>query len=562
MKSILGKGVAWLGHPVLAFPLFCGVLYILHHFDTRWAFVPFVVMIMAVIAAILFLVSRRPVFSAYAAVTIVVVIGAMSEAKFQLKGFSLHVFDLAFTGLDASALQFLAGSYSHLLIAALAAFGAVGLFFVALFRWDRILSSPWWLKTGLVAGTTTAALVLYPNRPGEPTYTHYISGYNASSFFVSLGDLHLPFGKITLVDVVEAASVQGRMTNEVTCGDPASRPDVFFVLSESHTDPANFPQVTVPDAMSKVYQSDDGKVHPMYVETFGGGTWVTNFSVMTGLSGSDFGWQSPYVTQMMESRVRASFPELLARCGYRTVAIMPMDFSFVNEGAFLTSLGFQEVVDYRDMAPKDHFVRDKFYFDVAEKLIREHRKTDGRPLFVALQTMFPHGPYDRSLVNGSELPEQPRYAEDAEANEYLRRMAVAKQDFLAFLKQRREVPGPTGSVVLEYGDHQATATKLYLPAEENGRNIFADLHSPAYRTYFSVRGFGRTINMEPLSLPMDVGFLSASVIEAADLPTSPMFRSLAKLRDACGGRYHECRDRGKVDAHLKERSDAGLLRLY
>ncbi|WP_162243587.1 MULTISPECIES: sulfatase-like hydrolase/transferase [unclassified Rhizobium] len=562
MRGILKRGVTLLAHPVLAFLLFCATLHILHHFDTRWAFVPFLVMIMAAIATLLFVVSRRPVFSAYAAATIVLLIAAMSEAKFQLKGFSLHVFDLAFTGLDASAIRFLAGSYSYLLVAALAALGAVGLFFGVLFKGDRARSTPWWLKTGLVAGATSAAVALYPNKPGEPNYTHYISGYNASSFFVSLGDLHLPFGKITLVDVVEAAPTVGRMTNEVSCGDAASRPDVFFVLSESHTDPANFPQVTVPEAMSKAYQSDDGKVHPMYVETFGGGTWVTNFSVMTGLSGSDFGWQSPYVTQMMERRVEASFPQLLARCGYRTVAIMPMDFSFVNEGAFLTSLGFEEVVDYRDMAPKDHFVRDKFYFDVAEKLIREHRSTDPRPLFVALQTMFPHGPYDRSLVSAEELPEQPRYAEDAEANEYLRRMAVAKLDFQAFLKERQTTPGGAGSVVVEYGDHQATATKLYLPAQKDGRNIFADLHSPAYRTYFSVHGYGRTIDMKPLSLPMDVGFLSASVIEAAGLPTSPMFRSLAELRDACSGRYHECHDREKVDAHLKQRSDAGLLHLY
>ncbi|WP_438749150.1 sulfatase-like hydrolase/transferase [Pararhizobium sp. O133] len=562
MKSILGRGVAWLAHPVIAAPIFVGALLALHHFDTRWAFVPFLVTIMAALTSVLFLLSRRLVFSAYVAVTIVVLIGAMSEAKFQLKGFSLHVFDLAFTGLDASALQFLAGSYFHLLAAGLAALAAVSVFFVILFKGDRVIRSPWWLKTGVTGAAVGAAIIAYPHRPGEPSYTHYISGYNASSFFVSLGDLHLPFGQITLVDVVEAAPAKGRMTNDVACGDMTARPDVFFVLSESHTDPANFPQVAIPDATSKVFQSDDGKVHPMYVETFGGGTWVTNFSVMTGLSGSDFGWQSPYVTQMMESRVRASFPELLARCGYRTVAIMPMDFSFVNEGAFLKSLGFLDVIDYQAMAPKDHFVRDRFYFDVAEKLIREHRRTDSRPLFLALQTMFPHGPYDRSLVDEAELPPEPRYAADAEANEYLRRIAVSKRDFQAFLKEREAVPGGSGSVVLEYGDHQATATKSYLPQGENGLNIFADLHSLAYRTYFSVHGYGRTIDMKPLSLPMDVGFLSASLIEAAGLPTSPMFRSLAELRDACGGRYHECRDRDKVDAHLKQRSDAGLLRLY
>jgi phosphoglycerol transferase MdoB-like AlkP superfamily enzyme len=562
MTRIFRRMVAVLAHPVAAVPLLFATLYLLHHFDTRWAFVPFMTAIIAAMAAVLFLLSRRPVFSGYAAVLIVLLLSAMSEAKFQLKGFSLHVFDLAFTGLDAAAVSFLAGSYGHLLLAGLAVLAVVVVFLVALFTGDHPRSAPLWLKTGLIASTTAAAVLSYPAKSGEPSYIHYISGYNASSFFVSLGDLHLPFGKIALVDVVEAASNQKPLTNDIDCGDMSARPDVFYVLSESQTDPSNFPQVTVPDTLQATFQSQDGKVHPMYVETFGGGTWVTNFSVMTGLSGSDFGWQSPYVTQMMESRVKASFPQLLARCGYRTVAIMTMDFSFVNEGPFLRSLGFQDVVDYKDMAPKDHFVRDSFYFGVAEKLIREHRKTDKRPLFIALQTMFPHGPYDRSLVSEQDLPDATRYAEDTEANEYFRRVALAKLDFKAFLDARASDPGADGSVVLEYGDHQASATKIYLTNAENGGNVFADLHSLAYKTYFTAHGFGRTIDMRPLDLPMDVGFLSASFIQAAGLPSSPMFRSLAELRETCKGRYHQCPNRAEVDGHLKERSDAGLLRLY
>ncbi|MDO9415975.1 sulfatase-like hydrolase/transferase [Pararhizobium sp.] len=560
MKRIFQRLMAVLFHPAFALLVLTATFYALHDFDTRWKFVPYLMTVIAALASILFLLSRRPWFAAYSAVTLVLAISAMSEEKFQLKGFSLHVFDLAFTGLDPSALSFLAGSYPHILLAGLAVLAATGLFLAALFTGDRPRRLPLWLRSGLVAATCGAVVVVYPVKRGEPTYVYYMAGYNAVSFFISLGDINLPFGKISLVDTVAAAAVDGRLTDDVSCGDVASRPDVFSILSESQTDPANFPQITVPASLQKSFQSDDGKVHPMYVETFGGGTWVTNFSVMTGLSATDFGWQSPYLTQMMEKRVEASFPKLLARCGYRTVVIMPMEYSFVNEGAFLTSLGFQEVVDFKSMAPKDHFVRDSFYFDVAEKLIRQHRKTDKRPLFVALQTMFPHGPYDTSLVPDKDLAREPRFAQDNEANEYMRRVAMAKKDFEAFLAERRAVPGPAGSVVLEYGDHQATATKSLLPAGRDG-NIFADLQSPAYRTYFTVHGFGRTIDMKPLALPMDVGFLTASLIEAANLPTSPMFRSLAELRDLCAGRYHACKDRAKVDAHLKERANAGLLLL-
>ncbi|WP_457582847.1 sulfatase-like hydrolase/transferase [Ensifer canadensis] len=560
MKNLIERIGSVLRHPLSILLAFLALLQVLHYFDTRWRFVPFLVVVTLAIAALLFLLSRRAVFSLWAAGLTVLLIAAMSEVKFRLKGFSLHVFDFAFTGLDRSALSFLVGSYLHLLIAGLAVLFAALVFLVVAFRSDRPSARTFAVRAGLFLTMAVGVVVLYPQKKDEPDYVHYISGYDASSFFVSIGDLEFPLGRIVLADRLENVEAKGSLRDDISCDVGATKPDLFVILSESQTSPTYFPQVTVPDWMTASFQSQDGRVHPLQVETFGGGTWVTNFSVMTGLSGADFGWQSPYVTQILEGRVKTSLPSLLARCGYRTVAVMPMQASFVNEGRFLTSIGFQEIVDFDEMKPESHFVRDRFYFDVVERIVREHRAKDARPIFIAMQTLFPHGPYDMALVPQDALPGK-AYASDVQANEYLRRVALAKQDLQDFRSKRQQTPGPNGTIVVDFGDHQAVATKDYLIADAPEGNVFADLRSLAYKTYYSVYAYGRDIDMRPFAMPLDVGFLAASLIEAAGLPTSPTFEALARLRDACGGRYHACPDRTLVDQHLRQRQDAGLLNL-
>jgi hypothetical protein len=54
------------------------------------------------------------------------------------------------------------------------------------------------------------------------------------------------------------------------------------------------------------FRSADGRRRELRVETFGGGTWISNFSLMTGLSSLDFGWRAPYLTTAMEGKIHES----------------------------------------------------------------------------------------------------------------------------------------------------------------------------------------------------------------------------------------------------------------
>ncbi len=532
--------------------------FVLRNFEASYRFMLYTLMATSAIAAILFLMSRRYVFSLYVAGAFTILMALASDVKYRLKGFTLHVYDFVFTGFDLSALDFLVTEYTSIFLGGMVVLLAAIACFVVVFIADKPLRLNVWFRAGLAVCTVLAAVVLYPaDRPNEPRFMRYIEYYNASAFFSSLRDVRIPL-RNELSRHLEDVETKEALEDQVQCGPPRKSPDVILILSESQTDPANFPQIDAPKDLLASFASMDGRVRPLYVETFGGATWSSNFSVMTGLASGDFGWQNVYVTNFMHKRIKGSLPEVLKRCGYRTVSLMPMMYEFVNEGPFMGSIGVDDVIDARKMGVEPTFNRDEVYFNEANRIVEKHRSSDDRPLFIAMQTFFPHGPYEESMIPPDELPVT-RYSQNSEANEYLRRMIVSRKDFARFLEARKADAGPRGTVLVEFGDHQASATKVFAESISGSERLFSDFRSLAYRTFVSVHAFGTKVDMAPFDKPFDIGFLAANLIEAARLPTSPMFEELSVLRQQCDGRFHTCAQRHLVDEHLKRRENAGML---
>lgn len=553
--------LAFFQRPAVLMAISIVVLAGLYLFERAAAHMPFIAFVVLTISCIVFLISRKLCFAAYFGMATVSILTIGSAVKYRLKGFDLHVFDLAFTGEDTAALSFLASEYSGLIIL-VAIIAVLAATFVAMVGMTEQRSE---IRLNRAAAALAACLsglyATYPLRDDQPRYFHYLGGFNASAFFVSLLDLRYAFDRSQFADLVESVPPQPPFEDVLFCGKPENRPDIFLVLSESGMDPSIFPQLMSEHAFGDELASQDGKVHQLRVETFGGGTWITSLSVMTGLSSLDFGVQAPYLTTVMEGKIHGALPELLARCGYRTVHISPMRYEFVNEGPFLKSVGFQTVLDYDAIGASQYAHRDQFYFHAAESVIREHRRNDTRPLLLSLQTMFPHSPYDQPLVEELGLPHQ-SFDASPEIDEYLNRVLSSQHDFKEFLREVSLLTTRRGSVVLEFGDHQSFVTKP-LADEVYGGNALPDLGSPAYRTYYSVHSVGYEMDMSAFpDGEVDVGFLGAALIKAARLPRSPMYQDMISLYERCQGRYHTCIERAAVDAHLRRRVDSGLLDVH
>ncbi|WP_245321955.1 sulfatase-like hydrolase/transferase [Mesorhizobium sp. WSM1497] len=455
--------------------------------EHEWLSVPFSLALVAALAGLLFLASGRLAFSVYLAWMGIAFVTVVSAIKFRLKGFSLHFYDTVFVSRDPEVYRFLLGSYLHLIAPVVIALGLGIGAAVLLFRIDRKIGWPVSARVLVMAALVVLVPLTFPAEASKDRYFYYMQGRHMSAFFVSLLDLHNLVVESGFEKRLQAVAPQPPFADTVDCGDRADLPDVFFVLSESQSDPGYFPQVGNGAGFLQRFAPGAGTPHQMQVETFGGGTWITNLSLMTGLSATDFGWRSPYLTITLQDKVAGALPEVLARCGYRTVVMTPMDFSFVNEGPFLKSIGFETVLDIKDIAAPFYHLRDNFYYQAAEAFIARHHREDGRPLFLEIQTMFPHSPYEGRMEPGLKVEGEP-FSGDFQANEYLRRMAVARGDFQDFLDKRQADAGERGAVVLEFGDHQSSATKPFVGAIA-GDDALATPGSLAYRTFYTLTTF-------------------------------------------------------------------------
>ncbi|MGE0281764.1 MAG: sulfatase-like hydrolase/transferase [Rhizobiaceae bacterium] len=560
MRKLIGKGWRIARHPITLL-LICtaGILFAVEA-ENVWSTVPFALSIAAVMAGLLFLATARAAFSIYAGWLIVALFTAISAIKYKMKGFSLHFYDAVFFAGDPETYRFLYQSYLYLLVPvgfALLAAVAIG---IAAYRYDRRSNWSFAWRAGLAAVLGASPFLTFPADASKNRFFYYMQGRHLTASFVSLLDIGNLFLPNELERRLAQLPAQQPMRTGVDCGDGKGWPDIFFVLSESVTDPAIFPQVKDTADFMQRFAPDAGKPSPMSVETFGGGTWITNLSLFVGLSATDFGWRSPYLTLTLQDRIGDSLPEILSKCGYRTAALLPLDYTFVNEGPFLKSIGFETVLDIDDIEAPNYHLRDDFYYRAAEKFIAQHRATDGRPLFLEIQTMFPHSPYEDRMEPQLTADGEP-FAADPGVAEYLRRIAIARGDFQTFLDRRKAEPTARGSVVFEFGDHQAFVTKRFVD-EIAGVDAMSKPNSLAYRTYFTTTAFNYTMPGDfPSAMPLDIGFVGASFLEAAGLPMSPTMRDLIDLRDRCEGRFHACSDRQAVDRHLRARVDAGLLKI-
>lgn len=526
--------------------------------ENEWFTMPFSMTVLATLAALVFLVARRAAFSIYAAWTLLATVTAISFVKFREQGFGFHAYDLAFVGGDSSLATFLIRDYPHLAgpVLGLAA-GAIG-GLAAMLAHERVRQVSIGGRIAALACIAALLPVTIPATAAVDRHEYIVGGHHASSFFVSLLDVASLLAPSELAARLDALPPAEPLGDTVSCAPEERQPDVIVVLSETQAPPSNFPQLGIGDDFADGFRSGDGRRHELRVETMGGGTWISNFSLMTGLSAADFGWQRPYLTIALEGRVRGALPELLARCGYRTAAIIPVDFNFVNEGPFLRSIGMETILDADDIGAGAGRHRDSFYFDAASRFIAEHRRTDRRPLFLQVQTMFPHGPHNHRLFPESRVDGEP-LASDPELAEYLRRVALSRQDFRAFLAEQQAAAGERGAAVLEFGDHQASIT-MPLVEEMEGPGALADAGSRAYATHYTVHGLGHGfVAPMPDFATLDIAYLGASFVHAAGVATSPLIEDLMRLRDACQGRFHACKDRAMVDRHLKRRIAAGLL---
>src|SRR5262249_35279455 len=124
-----------------------------------------------------------------------------------------------------------------------------------------------------------------------------------SAFYLSWSET---WGTLVRGQLIEAAARTPLpdFTSEPLCTLSAKPPHIVLIHQESLVPPSLFPRLQYDRTLDRFFLSDDGRMHRLRVETYGGGSWVTEFALLTGISAKAFGDMRMFVQVLMEGRLQ------------------------------------------------------------------------------------------------------------------------------------------------------------------------------------------------------------------------------------------------------------------
>jgi hypothetical protein len=520
----------------------------------------FTVAVTASIVSFLTFLSRRLLFASLIASSLVAVVFLISLEKQATMHMGVHSYDLFFY-LNADTLEFLWSDYRRYVVAVLAALVAATILAALTWRFDTTRLSR--LASGLTLVAAIAAAGTFESQASSEGGAFRLFTQNdsfVSAFYLSWSET---WGTLVRGQLIEAAARTPLpdFASEPLCTLSAKPPHIVLIHQESLVPPSLFPRLQYDRTLDRFFLSDDGRLHRLRVETYGGGSWVTEFALLTGISAKAFGDMRMFVQVLMEGRLKETLPQELANCGYRTLMLFPMSNGFLSLDRFYRSIGFSEILDRQAQGAPTTRERDRFYFQNALDAMDHHFKSSDRPLFVYIQTMASHGPYDSAYMPEVNVPGGGP-GTSADMSEYLRRAAMASLDRDFFMDEikRRFTNEPI--LVVRYGDHQPSATRDLINDVwgDDSPDVGANGSPGPFITFYAVAGHNFPVPPLPEYDPLDVAYLGTVILDAAGLPLSAAQRERKRLMMVCAGRYSACDPRSEILAFHRRLINSGLVR--
>jgi hypothetical protein len=515
--------------------------------------------ILGTLGALLVVLFRRVVPAVVLVSAIVAIICTASHVKQQTTEVLLHAFDIVSLLSSWSALSHFAREHREYALGLMVAVVATAILTWMTFRIDgtRIRRAP-----ACIAAVTFFVLATFGSMAkGERRHTEfYFENVYVSFFLASWPETIEALWRGALIEGAPNSPAAARQNTATVCEPRPKPPHIILIHQESVVPPSHFPTLSYDRNLDPFFHSYDGQLRKLRVETFGGASWLTEFSVLTGLSTYSFGGMRQFVQQIMAGKVKDSLPHALSRCGYRNVLFYPMLRRFLGVGRFFKGVGLHEIYDAKDQGATLPNERDRFYYANLLAEIGRHLKSSSQPLFAYLETMATHGAYDYAYMPEVDVPGAGP-GTDPEMHEYLRRLAMARIDYTHL---RAELWGRFPDqqfLIVHYGDHQPTAarTLLGLPASTTIEKVMESKNEAALTTYYAIDA----VRYQPPPLPavgsLDVPYLGTIVLEAARLPLSDSYRARRRLMLLCKGRYHDCSAQDEILEFQRRLIDAGLV---
>ena len=505
------------------------------------------------------LLSRRPLFATVLVTGVVAMTVAASSIKRATINMVAHAYDLFFYLGSSSTVSYLWSDQRRYVVGATATVAAVAVVACLAYRFDGTRISRRWSTAAF--GLSVLLVWHGATLKGERRHMQfYFENLYVSSFYASWGETVEALWRGALLEADPHSGVAPVFTIPERCDPAAKPPHIVLIHQESVVQPSLFPTLGYDRSVEPFFRSADGTLRRLRVETYGGASWLTEFSLLAGVSTHSFGGMRQFVQTFMQNRLKDTLPQALLRCGYRNVVFYPMHKNFVSNDRFYNSIGLREIFDMRAQKARSVQERDRFYYDNALDEMGRHFKASPRPLFTFVQTMSAHWPYDFAFApEASVAGGDP--GTDPEMHEYLRRLSLAKVDYDYLLKELRRRFPRERFLIVHYGDHHpmATRTLLGFGSETEAEDVTLDPDSIGFVTYYAVQGVNYDVPPLPAYEMLDVSFLGSVVLDSAGLPLSDSHRERLWLMSLCEGRYYTCARRGEILRFHRRLIDSGIV---
>lgn len=516
------------------------------------------ILVSATIGTLVALLTRRLLLAVVLAVAQVAVVTTISSLKLKYMNMVLHAYDITYYLMSSTNVGFLIANYGRPVFVTLLAVAAAVL--IAAFAWridpvrvQRPVAAM--LLLACAAGASVAGALVGERRHQLFQY----HGMYVSSFYRSWAETIETLMRGQLMEAAVAGPHLPPLLPAANCTPAHEPPHIILIHHESAVQPSLFPSLEYDHGLDDFFRSDDGHAYRLRVETYGGASVLTEFSVMTGLSTYSFGGMRLFVQRLMSGKISETLPNILSKCGYRNVMFYPMLRSFTGAERFFKSVGITDLRDAKDQGAKRADERDRFYYDNALDDMERHLATSSAPLFTFIETMAGHWPYDvpyepETVVPGGGPGTHP------EMNEVLRRLWLSRLDYQYFVGELERRFPTQRFLIVRYGDHHPMATRVLFGYDEGteAEDVLVARGSIGYQTFFAVNGVRFTPRFSSPDI-LDVPYLGTVLLEAAGLPLSDAYAGRKRLKTLCDGLWFDCPKRELILSFHRQLLDDGLV---
>lgn len=488
----------------------------------------------AALLLVMLVISSRPMTSAMATLLLVTAIPIISHIKFRYWRTYLHAYDIVYFARQMQVLAFLFQNYKTLVLSA-----ASSLFvMLAVIALTAIHEPPTIVRSWpmiLTAVSSVAAIIALIPLVRRKNVDFFLHPSPIAHLLASIGEAYCAMrtGYLLRVEPIEAnsKSLMIERAERDESAPVAERPHIILILQESTFPPQLIPGLAMNDSMCSFFASADGNLHPLVVETFGGSTWVSEFSCLTGIAAGSYGAMKDFSVSYSHGKIRHSLPLQLRQMGYRSAAFHLLDAEFAQANVFLKSIGFDVVHDSAALDARGH-EPDIFLYRHLLSWLETQQVDKNTRTFSYLATMSNHGPHREHFTeDGGQIVRVPN-KHISELEEYLRRLERAIADYnWVRAELARRFPNQAFMLV-HFGDHQPSFMGRCLGGGGWTNQLSrSDARNAMYQTYFAIDGINFSPHLDS-SGPLHIADLSTMILEAASLPLDLIAETRRHLRRA------------------------------